>query len=218
MSNARRKTFQYENQQPTSPKESEITTYTENTTSQSVPSLRVRQLTLIFVDAMMEKGFRKWILEKYDRFHVLLYVMILLWVTLMFIFDYLEQGRVKNDYFRLVYYGIAIMGILVTKLTRKNNDLVMIGASTVLLVVSTADDVLTFNATAEYTSIETNWFPMLIILHSSMSLIHVRNWLFVLVIPVVYLISYCVSRSFFITTKVVYYSYRIGWTHRHCGC
>ena len=198
-----RKTYNYQdNAKLASPKESEITTYTENTTTQSVPSLRAKNISLTFVDPVMEKGFRKWSIEKYDRFHVFLYGMILIWVSLLFVFEYLTFGTTRTNYFRIGYYGIAIVGILITKLTVKHNDLVLIGLTTLILVISTIDDVQGFNLTSEYTSIESNWYPMLIILHSSMSLIHVRYWLLVTIIPLTYLISLCISRSFYLTSKV----------------
>eukprot|EP00834_Sanchytrium_tribonematis_P001444 NODE_35_length_36362_cov_0.944434.p20 type:complete len:253 gc:universal NODE_35_length_36362_cov_0.944434:1948-2706(+) len=186
----------------TSPKESEITTYTENTTTQSVPSLRVKAISLSFIDPQMEKGFKKWTLQKYDRFHVFLYAMILIWVSLLFIFDYLEHGFVSPNYFRIGYYAIALIGILVTKLTTKHNDFVAIILITILLVLSTGDDVTTFNSLSDFSSLESNWFPMLVILHASLSLIHSRSWLYLLIVPTCYFVSYCISRSFFHTNKV----------------
>eukprot|EP00835_Amoeboradix_gromovi_P002801 NODE_166_length_16344_cov_0.418775.p7 type:complete len:222 gc:universal NODE_166_length_16344_cov_0.418775:9066-9731(+) len=194
-----RRTYQFE---PSSPKESEITTYTENNTSQSVPSLRAKAISLSFVDPMMEKGYRKWTIDKYDRFHILLYVVMLIWTSLLFIFEYLESNHISTNYFRIGYYAIALIGALTTKLTKKHNDLLIILCSSVLLIVSTADNVVLFNRTAKFHPMESNWIPMLIILHSSMSLIHVRYWLLILFIPVSYFISLCISRSFYNTSNV----------------
>ena len=197
-----RKGFPFDGVQ--SPRESEITTFTENTTSQSVPSLRSKAISLIFIDSLMEKNFKNWTVDKYARFHIFLYGIMLIWISLLFVIDFLVRGQVAANYFRIGYYGIAIIGILVTKLTKRYNDIVMIVLSSVILVLSTADDVVAFNKTSEFSQIESNWFPMLIILHSSMSLAHIRYWLLILVIPMSYITSICLSRSFYKTSKVIH--------------
>ena len=117
-------------------------------------------------------------------------------VFMLILFDVLSKKIIYSYPFRIAYLGIDVilLGCFKTRLI-KNIDLVLLVGLCLTITLSRVNDVVNFNRVPmdnDFMDI-----PSYIVVHAAVSLPHYRQWYYCLIIPLVFFITFPISRVFF---------------------
>ena len=146
--------------------------------------------------------FQRWLLEKTRRYHSIIVIAHLISVVLLSVFDIVSNKFSYQYPFRLAYLAIDI-GILALFKTKfvKHIDLVILFGLSLVVILSRINDVRIFNMANDPTLLDSMDIPSYILVHAATTLPHYRQWFLSLVIPLVFLIAFPISRACYKTDK-----------------
>eukprot|EP00834_Sanchytrium_tribonematis_P000597 NODE_11_length_54881_cov_1.430718.p10 type:complete len:533 gc:universal NODE_11_length_54881_cov_1.430718:10224-11822(+) len=155
---------------------------------------KLYRLKDIFTPLPLE--FQTWIVEQTRKYHAILIIAHAVSVILLTIFDIISK-KIEFQYpFRLAYLAIDLflLGMFKTKFVKHIDVFIMFGLSFVI-ILARINDVYSYNRSPQDN--DSMDITSYIIIHAATTLPHFRQWYYCFFIPIVFLISFPVSRACF---------------------